>query len=268
MWKHKKQFGQHFLTDGHAILKMCEVSNIQEEDIVLEIGPGKGVLTASLLEYGATVYAIEKDNDLIPFLEEKFKDALASKKLIIVHKDIRDIESSDLPQKEYKLVANIPYYITGEIIRTFLTSLHQPTSITLLVQEEVARRICSETKTNLLQLSVRAYGEPKYVKKVKAGSFNPPPRVDSAIMHIANISRNSFKGIDEEKFFEVLHVAFNQKRKTILKTLGTAYGKERMESILEDEVSPSKKARPEEVALADWLYITQKITAGAKEGAH
>jgi len=259
MWKHKKQFGQHFLTDNHAIHTMCDASNIQEEDVVLEIGPGQGVLTSVLLERGATVYAIEKDNDLIPVLEEKFMVALASKKLIIVHKDIRDVVAEDLPQIRYKLVANIPYYITGEIIRTFLTAENHPTSITLLVQEEVARRICSTEDGNLLQLSVHAYGTPKYIKKVKAGSFFPPPKVDSAIIHISNISKDYFTGFSEESFFEVLHVAFNQKRKTLLKTLGGKYGKDIAEIAL-NKGEISTKARPETLKLEEWATLVQKIS--------
>jgi len=258
MWTHKKQFGQHFLTDTHAVIRMCEAAAIQEGDTVLEIGPGQGVLTSALLDRGATVYSIEKDNDLIPLLEEKFASEINNKKLIIVHKDIRDITTSDLPSCHYKLVANIPYYITGEIIRTSLTADAQPSSITLLVQDEVARRICSVESGNLLQLSVHAYGNPKYIKKVKAGSFNPPPKVDSAIIHIANISKDFFEHISENLFFEILHVAFNQKRKTILKTLGEKYGKDVVQKIL-DTHDISIRARPEELSLTQWSCVVKGI---------
>lgn len=258
IFRHKKQFGQNFLTDIHAIQKMCDAAHVQEEDFVVEIGPGKGVLTSALLERGATVCVIEKDNDLIPILEERFFKEVENKKLKIIHKDVRDISVDDLPNNGYKLVANIPYYITGEIIRDFLTRENKPTSITLLVQDEVAKRICQENKGSLLRLSVLAYGEPKYIKRVKAGSFNPPPKVDSAIIHISNISRDKFENVNEEIFFEVLHVAFNQKRKTLLKSLSSKYSKDLvLQSLNSANIDP--KTRPEELSLSDWLLLSSTL---------
>lgn len=255
MWYAKKHFGQHFLTDAHAIEKMCEAAHVQEENNTIEIGPGKGVLTLALLERGATVYAIEKDNDLIPLLEERFAEYIQKGRLVLIHKDIRDIDDSVLPQGDYKLIANIPYYITGEIIRLFLTRTHHPTSITILIQEEVARRICNDEKTNLLQLSVCAYGTPHYIKKVKAGSFNPPPKVDSAIIHISNISKDNFQHVSEKRFFDILHAAFNQKRKTVLKSLSVLEPKEKvLKALILSQIEPN--ARPEDISLEQWLSLS------------
>jgi len=159
---------------------MLKASCVSAQDTVLEIGPGKGALTQKLLQSGAKVIAVEKDRDLEAFLKDKFKDEIAKGQLVLYIKDIRDFVKDNLPKEPYKLVANIPYYISGEILRMFLTAHNKPVTITLLVQKEVAQRVV-DNRESLLSLSVKFFGTPKLIKKVPAQCFAPQPKVDSAI---------------------------------------------------------------------------------------
>src|SRR6185312_3875994 len=139
-------------------------------DVVLEIGPGRGVLTEKMLAQAKRVIAVEKDDELFVVLQEKFKKEIRNKELELVHADILDY----LPEGNYKLIANIPYNITGAILEKFLSEEHQPSLAVLLVQKEVAQRIVArDDKESILSISVKVYGEPKYIDTVKAGSFNP-----------------------------------------------------------------------------------------------
>ncbi len=191
----KKSLGQNFLHSMGAVHAMVEASRVTKDDIVLEIGPGKGVLTEFLLKTGAQVIAVEKDDRMIPHLSERFGGEVTSGKLKLIHGDILDMSPKDLGilAGKYKLVANIPYYITGELIQKFLETDTQPSLMTLMLQKEVARRIVAkDAKESILSLSVKAYGSPKYIQTVSAGSFNPVPSVDSAILLIDNISDQFF----------------------------------------------------------------------------
>ena len=183
--KAKKNLGQNFLTRDHYAIIMAEKAMVGQKDTVLEIGPGKGILTAILLKKAGHVIAVEKDPELVVFLKERFANEIKKQKLTLVS---GDIFTYHLPPITYKLIANIPYYITGEIIRHFLSNDKQPQSLTLMVQKEVAERIVARNKKeSLLSLSVKAYGEPEIVARVSAGNFFPKPKVDSAIIHIAGI---------------------------------------------------------------------------------
>ena len=237
----KKHLGQHFLTSIDIARAVVAAGEVTKEDTVLEIGPGKGMLTKEILNTGAKVVVVEKDAECIPFLHEEFKDYIKEGRLEVIEGDVRQFEPKEGP---YKLVANIPYYITGEIIRTFLERAHKPTTISLLVQKEVADRIARSEKESLLSLSVKAFGTPKYIKTVKAGSFFPKPSVDSAILAIYNISGGFFKGIDEKRFFEMLHSAFGEKRKQVGK---------RLEDFISEENLPFERTeRPEDISLEKW----------------
>jgi 16S rRNA (adenine1518-N6/adenine1519-N6)-dimethyltransferase len=254
----KKSLGQHFLTNADIVASIAEAGMVSSGDTVLEIGPGKGVLTAELLKRGAKVIAVEKDGELMPFLEEKFQKEIKEKQLALINEDILNFqpESYKLKTKSYKIIANIPYYITGAIIRKFLTEKHQPNKMTLLVQKEVAERIVAKNgKESLLSISVKVYGEPKYVKTVKAGSFTPPPKVDSAILLINNISREFFHDISEEKFFEILHIGFAHKRKQLQGNLKAVFD----EKIVKEKMlfcGILESTRAEDLSPKDWGCIT------------
>ncbi len=259
----KKSLGQNFLHCGWALSTIVGTAQIEQGTTVLEVGPGKGALTERLLEKGASVVAVEKDDRLIPFLQEKFAKEIADKKLTIVHGDI--LEGSlraSLPLREsYLVVANIPYYITGQFIRVMLESQNQPKQMVLLLQKEVTDRIvATDGKESLLSLSVKAYGEPKKIKVVPADCFNPAPNVDSAILAINTISKNFFTDITEEKFFELLKAGFAQKRKQLAGNLATHYDKSTTEiqSVLE-KIGLIKTVRAEEIGVGDWKKILQTI---------
>lgn len=253
----KKSLGQHFLTNTGIVSSIADAGMVSGSDTVLEIGPGKGILTSELLKRGAVVVAVEKDKELLPFLEEKFEKEIKEKQLILINDDILNFKTKNLKlkTKNYKLVANIPYYITGAIIRKFLTEEHQPKEIVLLVQKEVAERIVAKDgKGSLLSISVKVYGNPQFIKTVKAGSFTPPPKVDSAILLIDNLSREPFRHISEERFFEVLHAGFAHKRKQLFGNLRAVFD----EKILREKMSACsipENARAEELSVDDWKNL-------------
>ena len=251
-----QRLGQHFLTRPEIAGWVADAIPLTSESVVLEIGPGRGILTGELLKRAGNVLAVEKDPVLIPELQERFADKIASERLIIVEEDVRDFNPSNHPHlaSGYSLIANIPYYITGAIIRQFLSSGHQPTNMVLLVQKEVAERVVAQDgKESLLSLSVKAYGTPRYVKTVKAGSFSPPPKVDSAILAVERISRENFNNTEEERrFFELLHKGFASKRKMLAGNIGRDVADKYFE-----QCGIQKSARAENLACAQWLCIAK-----------
>jgi len=222
----KKSLGQNFLTDRSVLKTIITTANLTPKDIVLEIGPGEGFLTTALLETGVRVLAVEKDDRLIGVLNKKFAEAIKKNQLELIHNDILNFDFysriTKLQASNYKLVANIPYYLTGQIIRHFLTVENQPTSMTLMLQKEVAKRIIDPEKESLLSISVKCYGTPHYIRTVPRGAFQPVPGVDSAILQIDNINRERFREISEKEFFALLHLGFDQKRKILRSKLGLA----------------------------------------------
>lgn len=256
--KAKKSLGQNFLKSVLALNKIVEAGEITSEDVVLEIGPGKGVLTTKLLEKAGTVIAVEKDRELFEILSEKFATEIKKSKLILLEEDILEFNiTSSLPQGDtlvggYKVVANIPYNITGAILKKFLTEKTQPELMVLMVQNEVGKRIvASDGKESILSVSVKAYGTPKMVMKVPARYFSPAPKVDSAIISIKNISRENFKAnkVNEEKFWEIVKKAFAHKRK---KLSGNLKGIVSLELL-----APFLDKRAENLTLKDWISLSR-----------
>ncbi|MBX4211079.1 16S rRNA (adenine(1518)-N(6)/adenine(1519)-N(6))-dimethyltransferase RsmA, partial [Candidatus Parcubacteria bacterium] len=181
----KKSLGQNFLKSRSVVFKMLEAAKVTAEDTVVEIGPGKGILTRALVEKAGRVIAIEKDDRLIEYLQNEFRDAIEKGQLTLIHGDILDLnlESLKLKARSYKLIANIPYYITGQFLRKFLEAKLQPTVAVVMLQKEVTDRIIArDGKESILSMSVKAYGRPSKVAKVPAKFFSPPPNVDSAIL--------------------------------------------------------------------------------------
>jgi len=255
----KKSLGQNFLKSKMALVKMIEAGEVNNEDIILEIGPGKGVLTEKLVPIAKKVIAVEKDDRLIKLLQEKFAEEIKNNKLELIHGDILDL---DCRKGEYKIIANIPYYITGQFLRKFLETENQPTKIVVMVQKEIADRIIArDSKENLLSLSVKAFSEPKKIMKVDKENFSPTPKVDSAILLINNISKKFFieNKISEKDFFELIHAGFAHKRKMLIGNLkeGINFNKS-LEEIFELS-KISKKARAEDLALDDWLKLIRAL---------
>jgi 16S rRNA (adenine1518-N6/adenine1519-N6)-dimethyltransferase len=237
---------------------VADAAGLKPGERILEIGPGDGALTAALLARGAEVVAIEKDARLIPVLEEKFVEEIREKKLSLIEGDVLEIgiETLELKNRAYKLVANIPYYITGAIMEKFLSASVQPSAMTLLVQKEVAERIARDKKESILSLSVKAYGTPRYVHTVPAGAFSPPPKVDSAILHIDAVSRANFTTIEQEKrFFELVHAGFAHKRKLLARNLKATLGENY--AVILQKARIAEKARAEDIPLGVWLALSR-----------
>ena len=252
----KKSLGQNFLTNTDIVASIADAASLSSDETVLEIGPGKGILTGELLKRAGKVIAIEKDRELIPLLQEKFKKEIKENRLILINEDILTFQLPIYIER-YKLVANIPYYITGQIIRQFLTAEKQPETMVLLVQKEVAERIIArDGKESLLSVSVKTYGTPSYIKTVKAGSFTPAPKVDSAILLINNISRDFFSNISEERFFEVLHAGFAHKRKQLFGNLKAVFDEKVLRERMEEEKIP-ENIRAEDVSLPKWRGLSE-----------
>ncbi len=288
----KKSLGQNFLNSPKALADIISASELKAGEMVLEIGPGRGALTARLLETGAKVVAVEKDETLAKYLSELFENEISSGQFELVVGDILEIGkqvfealsrmaqgsnaehltlgglgSVEGDHLHYKLIANIPYYITGQIFRMFLEGkknvedclLHkQPTLMTLLVQKEVAERVVArDKKESILSMSVKAYGTPIYVSKVLAGSFVPAPNVDSAILCIKNISKKYFvdNNIPEEKFFAVMKAGFAHKRKMLVGNLREA-------GFVVPESYKDNKVRAEDLVLEDWVEVVVANSIG------
>jgi 16S rRNA (adenine1518-N6/adenine1519-N6)-dimethyltransferase len=249
----KKSLGQNFLHSTKALKSIIKAGNLSKNDTVLEIGPGRGALTEKILESGAKVIAVEKDRNLISLLNEKFADFIKMGKFQLVEGDILEMNAKDLSLQKYKLIANIPYYITGAIVRKFLEEEIQPEIMVLLLQKEVAERIVArDKKESILSIAVKTYSAPRYVGKVDKESFSPSPNVDSAIVAFENISKNFFieNNISEEKFFEIVKAGFAQKRKKLggnLKQVSDKLNPEILEKI--------KDKRAEDLSLSDWQIL-------------
>lgn len=254
----KKSLGQNFLTATHIVDEMVQTASVKKGDVVLEIGPGKGVLTKALLSQGANVVAIEKDHRMVEYLHETFEKECAKKQLVIIEGDATtfDQKKSPLYKQSYKIVANIPYNVTGKILSYFLSGPHKPTSMTLMIQHEVAKRIVAkDQKESILSISVKAFGIPSYVRRVSAGAFFPKPKVDSAILHIANISN---KNIDEGLFFNIIKNGFAHKRKKLFSNLAHAMKEVSWVKIFK-ELAILENTRAEDLPLSTWITLSEKV---------
>ncbi|MES2471020.1 MAG: 16S rRNA (adenine(1518)-N(6)/adenine(1519)-N(6))-dimethyltransferase RsmA [Patescibacteria group bacterium] len=261
----KKSLGQHFLTSPHIVEKIIAASDLKKGDLSLEIGPGTGILTKKMLETGAFVIACEKDDRAIPILTEKFQNYIESGTFTLIHHDILtlDISKYGLKEGQYKLIANIPYYITGEILEYFLEKTAHPSEMVLMVQKEVADRIMArDGKESILSLSIKIFGKPQYISHVSRGSFNPPPNVDSAVIKISEISKKFFieHQILTQDAFRIIKTGFAHKRKLLIKNLEKIFAKDKLESAWK-ETDLDRNIRAEDVSLEKWktlIYILCK----------
>jgi 16S rRNA (adenine1518-N6/adenine1519-N6)-dimethyltransferase len=261
---HKKSLGQNFLTSDIVPNWMCEAGEVQPGDLVLEIGPGTGMLTRALLARKARVIAVEADIRAVLELEKTFAEELATEQLTIHHGDVREITPAiiGLQNHAFKVVANIPYYLSGFLLRTLLESQIQPTSLTFLIQKELAHRIVRDKKESLLSLSVKAFGEPVYFKNVGRGHFHPQPRVDSAILLVKNINQANFTDINSAYFFDILHLGLGKKRKQLLTNLSEKYDRSIITTIF-TALGLSLTVRGEDVPLPTWISLVHALSPHA-----
>ncbi|MDF1498190.1 MAG: 16S rRNA (adenine(1518)-N(6)/adenine(1519)-N(6))-dimethyltransferase RsmA [Patescibacteria group bacterium] len=255
-----KSMGQNFLIDEKVLSKIIACSDLSSEDVVIEIGPGLGTLTEELSKRCKKVIAIEKDDKISQMLEGKFEN------VEVINGDILQINLSEIAQKyyqnkKYKLISNIPYYITSPIIKLFLENDVQPEVIVLLMQKEVAQRICEKKgKLSMIALGVQVYGEPKIIDFVKNTSFYPVPKVDSAILRIKNINRE-FTDKYYLNLFRIMKIGFVAKRKKLVNNLsaGLQIDKTQCEKLLV-KAEIDLKARAQELGLEDWKKLVEIIS--------
>lgn len=259
--KPKKSLGQHFLKCQWVVSALINASELTSTDAVLEIGPGDGILTRTLANHAGRVIAVEKDERLAANLAETLTQE-GIKNVEIIPADILTRFNLVHIPRTYKIVANIPYYLTSRLLRMLFEQQKKPQRVVLTIQKEVAERICARAPhMNILALSVQAYGAPKMIKTVPASCFSPKPRVDSAIIAITDISNNFFKknNISEEMFFKIIRRAFSQKRKILANALSPLYTKKNLEKIY-TSIGIKSNARAEELALEQWARFMQFIS--------
>lgn len=267
----KKSLGQNFLKSERALKDIVLASEVTNDDIVLEIGPGEGVLTSALLETNPSkLFVVEKDDRLIPILQEKFKVEIESGKMLLAHGDIIDIfekgfESIGIERKPFKVVANIPYYITGLIMRHLFSLETLPSRVVLLVQKEVADRITDHKKNNLLRTSTTLYGKTKRISVVPRGAFVPAPNVDSAIICIYDIEKPVSKEF-EDVYFAITKGSFAHKRKKASKNLDEVLGVgfKEWEKLLNKAGLPAD-TRAEDISTNQFKEITSEVLAILKK---
>jgi 16S rRNA (adenine1518-N6/adenine1519-N6)-dimethyltransferase len=248
----KKSLGQNFLFDENVLARIAAAAALTKEDAVLEIGPGLGALTRVLLERAASVTAVELDNRFIPILLRELQDY---DNLNLVHGDILDQNPADWFDKPYKVVANVPYYITGAILRHLLSSQPRPSLLVMTVQKEVAERVTAvPPHMSLLAVSVQYYGPVKIVDTIKAGAFWPRPDVDSAVIRI-DLEHGKQTNADDANFFKIVKAGFSQKRKQLQKNL-RQLGYERAviaEALAQAEIDGRRRA--ETLTLDEWRRL-------------
>lgn len=248
--------GQHFLVDEDVLKTIVETAAIGLEDHVVEIGPGIGVLTAELMSHASNVTAIELDNRMIPLLKHFIttNHQLQTTNLHIVHGNALQVT---FPQAPYKVVANIPYHITSPLLRhAYLESPMAPTTMTLLIQYEVAEKICDQEHAGILTIMVKLFGTPEVICAVPPDAFLPPPAVDSAVLHIHSHEKPLADRPTIDQILKLLKIAFAGKRKMLRNTLGSLGNG--MELLAKAGIDPTR--RPETVNVQEWIRVASSLT--------
>lgn len=237
--KAKKSLGQNFLKDKKVLAKIIKTADISPSDHIIEVGPGHGILTEELAKTAKEVTTIELDDRLIPILKEKFAHL---QNIELIHQNALDFPPPSTP---YKLVANIPYYITSPLISHFLHTDNRPTKIVLLVQKEVAEKICADKKMNVLALHVKNFGKPRIIATVPPSAFKPQPKVNSAILEIEVYKKPIIE--DYKRPFRLIHQAFSQSRKKLSNSLH-----QHKEALTKLDLADK---RPEHLTLENWKKL-------------
>lgn len=261
-FRFSKSLGQNFLIDDSVLTDIVEGAGVCDEDLVIEIGPGVGTLTAQLLKRAKRVVAIELDSDLIPILISELGD---NENFQLIHKDALKVDFNEIigEEKSVKLVANLPYYVTTPIIANLLNGGYDFKSLTIMIQKEVAERINSEPNCKeygALSILVQYYCNTSIVRRVSPSSFIPKPKVDSIVIRLEKLDEPRVKLKDGKLFFEVVRSAFNMRRKTLWNaTKGINLPKELMEKAYKDaDIDPKRRGETLSIeefgALADAIY--------------
>ena len=250
----RKGLGQHFLIDGGVLEAIIAAAELTPDDLVVEVGPGLGILTRELAQKAGGVIAIELDDKLAALL----KEMLASfNNVTIINGDVLKIEPKELVGgRGYKVVANLPYYITSPVMRHFLEAEAKPEAMVVMVQKEVAEAIAAKPgDMSLLSVSVQFYGEPRIITIVPAESFYPAPKIDSAILKI-DIYPEPKADVDEKGFFDTVRAGFAAPRKQLANSLAKGLGREKsavLPFLQKAKIDPSRRA--ETLSIGEWVEL-------------
>ena len=254
----KKSLGQHWLSDIDSLQAICDSADLSPNDTVLEIGPGMGHLTKLLVRKVAQVIAVELDKELVDALPTQVPAA----NLQIVNQDILSFDLTTLPSN-YKIVANIPYYLTSHLIRVMSESANPPCLAVLLIQKEVAQRICAEPgDMSLLSITAQFYWETSLGRTISSKLFTPPPKVDSQILILKSLRSNPFPDVDAKTYFRIVKAGFSGRRKTLLNSLSAGLRLPKAE--VSNQLKLSKidsGTRAQNLSLEDWYWV-YRVFAG------
>lgn len=253
--------GQNFLVNGEIVKKIIEAADLGPGETVVEIGPGLGVLTGEIAGRVKRLVAIELDRKLYSYLAEEFGDL---DNLELVQGDVlgwlaRGMEGR-LAGKDYRVIANLPYQITGKILRLLLEMDNPPSEMVVMVQKEVGERITADTgDMSVLAVAARYFAEVEVVLGVGKGNFWPQPKVDSVVLKIKRKKSLALAGEKEKLFFKLVKMGFSSRRKMLKNNLGGVYGHQRVEGVL-GELGLNLKARAEDLGVENWVDLAKKIS--------
>jgi 16S rRNA (adenine1518-N6/adenine1519-N6)-dimethyltransferase len=272
-FKPKKRLGQHFLIDEAVLEHILSAAELSPGDVVVEIGPGLGILTEGLAKRGAKVIAVELDSKLVALLRKRLAPFPDVK---IIHADILKVTSGqllqdNLPASElvhgYKVIANLPYYITSPVLRHFLEAQHRPSRMVVMVQKEVGEAIAAAPgKMSLLSVKTQFYSKPAIISYVPAASFYPPPKVDSAILRLDVYSQPPIKVSDVAIFFDIVMHGFSSPRKQLRNSLAHSLEMppSQVASLLEKAGIESRR-RAETLSLEEWRELWKTFAPFTKQ---
>lgn len=262
----RKGLGQHFLIDGSVLKKITTAAELSPDDIVIEVGPGLGILTSELCRQAGWVMAIELDSQLALVLKETLADC---HNMTIINRDILEVEPGALLREHaaslpspvnslgYKVVANLPYYITSLVLRHFLEAAVKPRLMVVMVQKEIAQAITAGPgEMSILAVSVQFYGKPKIVSYVPARAFYPAPKVDSAILRVDLYPRPAVAVGDTRGFFALVKAGFSTPRKQIVNSLAQGLGRVKADVLpLLEKAGLDPQRRAETLSLEEWAEL-------------
>ncbi len=253
----RKRLGQHFLIDEQVLEKVVTASELAKDDFVIEVGPGLGVLTTELAKRAGRVVAIELDDRLAELLEETTSSC---GNVTVINEDVLKVslpELLDRESKSYKVVANLPYYVTSPVLRHFLEADIQPQVMVVMVQKEVAEEIAAQPgKMSLLSIGVQLYGQPEIVEYVPSACFYPPPEVDSAVLKVVPYSRAPVEIDDREGFFTLVRAGFSAARKQLPNSLAQGLSIPKADALaLLDSTGIEPKRRAETLSISEWAEL-------------
>ncbi|MBI3595399.1 MAG: ribosomal RNA small subunit methyltransferase A [Nitrospirae bacterium] len=262
----KKSLGQHFLNDSNIVKKIIQTAGIVPEEDIVEIGPGKGILTRQLLNCSRKVFAVEIDRQLVAYLKKEF---LSFPNLEIIQGDILRIDWNLLPAR-FKVVANIPYQISSPLLGLLLQERKRISSMTLMVQKEVAMRMIAGPDTkeySPLSVFIQYYATATPAFHIKNSSFTPPPRVDSTVVKITPLSESNLETLNDAYFFKVVKGAFAHRRKSIRNSLkDEGFHQNDLDEVFR-ELSLDSKRRGETFSLVEFSQLSNRFFEMASKGS-